>query len=239
MLRAIGYIRVSTPRQGKSRLGIEAQEEALAQYCRITGTVIERVYYEVKSGRKKRKPRPELMKALKDCRENGLDLVISTQNRLARDIDLVHTLMESAVKFFSADKPHATRYDIYRQAVNDEEESEIISKRTIDALQAAKRRGVKLGTYAATLVRNMRQRSNDFTVSMIPKIEQLRALGYTTEPQILTQLRRRRIPPLRGRGYRWHASTVHYLLKRIERLKAGDPLKSQGNAISSQQMQAQ
>src|SRR5690242_9284309 len=117
MLKAIGYIRVSTPRQGKSRLGIEAQEESLAEYCRITGTVIERIYYEVKSGRRKRKPRPELMKALQDCRENGLDLVISTQNRLARDIGLIHTLIESAVKFFSADKPHATRFDLYRQAV--------------------------------------------------------------------------------------------------------------------------
>ena len=218
MTKAVAYYRVSTKRQGRSRLGMEAQEDAVALYCKFTGTEVVKKYFEVESGKKTN--RPILKKAVRYCRKHGFILIIAKIDRLARNALLVASLIQSGIKIVAADKPLADELELLEDAIKAQRDGERISKNTTDALQAAKRRGVVLGKNAKELVRLVRQQSYDHTVAMIPKIDQLKAEGYTTEPQILVQLKKRRIPPLRGPGYRWHPSTVHYLLKRIEKLKS-------------------
>jgi DNA invertase Pin-like site-specific DNA recombinase len=231
MPQAVAYYRVSTKRQGTSRLGIEAQEEAVSLYSKLTETEVVKKFFEVESGKKNN--RLILKKAVRYCRKHGFVLIIAKIDRLARNAFLVADLIQSGIKIVAADKPLADELELLEDAIKAQRVGDTISKNTRDALQAAKRRGVILGKHAAILVQNIRQQSRDHTLSMIPEIEKLRKEGYTTEGNILAQLKKRRIPPMRGPGYRWHPSTVHYLLKRIEKIQSPEKATKSYPAIPS------
>lgn len=138
----ISYLRVSTDRQGKSGLGLEAQQEAIRGYLRGIHPLKE--FTEVESG--KRADRPQLLEALDACQSMGATLVIAKLDRLARNVAFISNLMESGVDFVACDFPQANRLTIHILAAVAEHEREMISVRTKEALKAAKARGVKLGT---------------------------------------------------------------------------------------------
>lgn len=210
MEKAVAYFRVSTPRQGKSRLGLDAQKEAVETYTQANGIRITREYYEVESGRKKQ--RPVLKTALKFCRKTDATLIIANIDRLARNALLVASLIESKVKFVAANKPYAEPLDHLEDACKAEREGKAISKRTKDALQAAKKRGVELGKNGKLLAAANRQAAFDFRLKMRPVVEGLKVEGFRTIEAIAKELNKRRIPTYR-RGAKWHKSTVHYLFK--------------------------
>ena len=82
-MRFVAYLRVSTSRQGRSGLGLEAQEQQVSAYVTsITGQVLE-TFVEVESG--KNCDRPRLAAALAACRLRQATLVIAKLDRLARD----------------------------------------------------------------------------------------------------------------------------------------------------------
>lgn len=54
MKQAIAYYRVSTSRQGKSGLGLEAQQDAVEQYCSVNDYNLIKQVIEVQSTRKYR-----------------------------------------------------------------------------------------------------------------------------------------------------------------------------------------
>ncbi len=142
--RFVAYYRVSTDKQGKSGLGLEGQEAAVAEYaCQDGGRVI-CDYVKVESGRNG--DRPELAKATAHARRSKATLVVAKLDRLARNMALTSTLMESGVDFVACDNPHANKFTIHILAAVAEHEAEQISQRTKVALAAAKRRGVKLGS---------------------------------------------------------------------------------------------
>lgn len=141
MQKFVTYLRVSTARQGRSGLGLEAQREAVAGYAR-QGRIL-REYVEVESG--KRVDRPQLELALKECKLTGATLVVAKLDRLARNVEFTARLMNSGADFVAADMPEANRLTIHIIAAMAEHEREQISQRTKAALAAAKRRGVKLG----------------------------------------------------------------------------------------------
>jgi DNA invertase Pin-like site-specific DNA recombinase len=141
--RFIAYFRVSTDRQGRSGLGLEAQKEAVRHYlASIDGTLIAE-YTEIETG--KRNDRLELQKALITCRRQKAKLVIAKLDRLSRNVAFIAAVMDSGVEFVACDNPHATRLTLHVLAAVAEHEREMIAARTKAALQVAKTRGVKLG----------------------------------------------------------------------------------------------
>jgi len=144
MADIIAYYRVSTKQQSDSGLGLEAQKAAVEAYARQAGARILSSYREVESG--KLAERPELAKALAHARRSKATLVVAKLDRLARNVAFLSALMRSGVDFVCCDNPHANKLTIHILAAVAEDEAERISARTKAALQAAKARGVKLGS---------------------------------------------------------------------------------------------
>lgn len=132
----ITYYRVSTQRQSDSGLGLDAQRYATENYLKTIGGVIQEEFIEVESG--KRSNRPQLLSALRACKETGATLLIAKLDRLARNVHFISGLLESGVRFVAVDMPTADRFTLHIYAAMAEEEGRRISERTRAALAAAK-----------------------------------------------------------------------------------------------------
>src|SRR5919107_4586224 len=141
--RFVAYYRVSTDKQGRSGLGLEAQRDAVRCYLNGGNWTLADAVTEVESG--KRNDRPELDRALALCRLYGATLVVAKLDRLARNVAFISKLMESGVDFVAVDFPQANRLTVHILAAVAEHEAAMISQRTKAALAAAKARGKKLG----------------------------------------------------------------------------------------------
>lgn len=139
----VAYYRVSTVKQGRSGLGLEAQRTVVQSFLTGNGGAVVAEYVEVESGRKK--DRQELQKAINHARITRSKLVIAKLDRLARNVSFTAALMDSGVEFVCCDLPQANRFTIHVMAALAEMEAEMISARTKAALAEAKKRGVKLG----------------------------------------------------------------------------------------------
>jgi len=142
-MKAVAYYRVSTAAQGRSGLGLEAQQAAVRDYCQRTGGKLLHEFTEVESG--KDNHRPKLAEALSLCRLTGATLLIAKLDRLSRNAAFLLTLRDSGTSFVAVDMPEANSVTVGIMAVIAEEERRAISARTKAALAAAKARGVKLG----------------------------------------------------------------------------------------------
>ena len=148
----VSYFRVSTDKQGKSGLGLEAQKSSVGHYIeKYHGEVLDS-FTEIESGKKA--DRPELEKALRRCKLTGATLVIAKLDRLSRDVAFIANLQKSKVEFVCVDMPDANTLTIGMMAVLAQYERELISERTKAGLAAAKKRGVKLGNPTLHMVRN-------------------------------------------------------------------------------------
>ena len=207
--KLVAYYRVSTAKQGASGLGLEAQKEAVSAYLNGGRWSMVDEVTEIESG--KRNDRPALAKALSLCRLHGATLVIAKLDRLARNVNFISTLMEDKdVDFVAADFPTANRLTIHILASVAEHEAEMISKRTKDALAAARARGVVLGgdragtlakharkgTRASATVRSATARRR--AADVLPVIESIKADGTVTLAGIAETLNGRGIPAPRG-----------------------------------------
>jgi DNA invertase Pin-like site-specific DNA recombinase len=142
----VAYLRVSTAKQGRSGLGVEAQREAVRQFVAgRAGKIIAPEFVEIETG--KRDDRPELEKALKRCRLTDATLVVAKLDRLSRNAAFLMTLRDSGVEFVAADLPEANTMTVGVMAVVAQHEREAISQRTKAALAAAKARGTVLGGF--------------------------------------------------------------------------------------------
>src|SRR3954453_14936005 len=139
----VSYLRVSTDRQGKSGLGLEAQRKAVADFLNGGRWDLIDEFVEVESG--KRDDRPKLAEALALCRLHNAVLVIAKLDRLSRDAAFLLGLQKAGVRFVAADMPEANEMVVGIMAVVAQAERKMISTRTKAALAAAKARGVRLG----------------------------------------------------------------------------------------------
>lgn len=201
----VAYYRVSTDRQGKSGLGLEAQQAAVRDYLnggnwKLAGEII-----EIESG--KRADRPKLAEALRLCRIHGATLIIAKLDRLARNVAFVSALMESGVEFCAVDFPQANRLTVHILAAVAEHEAAMISARTKAALQAAKARGKALGGFRgvapdddarAAAVEARRSVARDRAADVAPIIAEIKEAGHTSLGAIARELSARGIPTSRG-----------------------------------------
>jgi DNA invertase Pin-like site-specific DNA recombinase len=213
--RFVAYYRVSTDRQGRSGLGLEAQQKAVRDYLHGGAWELAGEYVEVESG--KRSDRPELARALEACRKQKTRLIIAKLDRLSRNLAFVATLMESGVEFVAVDNPHATKLTIHILAAVAEHEREAISERTKAALAAAKARGTRLGTRdPAGAVRRMaaahRAKAKQFAANVLPIIREVQAVGHTSANSIAGQLNARKVAT--ARGGQWTHVQVLQILER-------------------------
>ncbi len=214
MNAAIAYYRVSTDQQGRSGLGLEAQQEAVRLFAEREGYQVTTHYTEIESGRKNK--RPQLLAALEQCRKKRATLIIAKLDRLGRNVAFIANLMESRVQFKAVDNPHADELMIHLLAAFAQHERKQISTRTKDALQAAIRRGVELGKHGKEVLSQQNsEAANEFAERMRPIIKEIEQEGMTTIRAIRDELNHRAIPTYRSQGEIWHIATVHRLVKRI------------------------
>jgi DNA invertase Pin-like site-specific DNA recombinase len=197
----IAYFRVSTDRQGKSGLGLDAQREAVMNYLNGGRWTLVDEFTEVESG--KRNDRPELEKALTTCKKQKAKLVIAKLDRLSRNLAFIATLMDSGVEFVAVDNPHANKLTIHILAAVAQHEREIISARTSAALKAVKARGKQLGNPKLAEARRQaaaaRKNSADrFSANVLPVIAEIQRSGIQSLRGIARALTARGIATARG-----------------------------------------
>ena len=211
----VAYYRVSTDEQERSGLGLDAQRKAVIDFINGGAANLIAEFTEIESG--KRNDRPQLAEALKLCRKEKAVLVIAKLDRLARNVAFISNLMESGVDFQAVDMPDANRLTVHILAAVAEHEREMISQRTKAALQAAKARGVKLGSPdpgkgSAIGVAANKGKADRFAANVVPIIREIEASGVTSNLGIAKALNARGIPT--ARGGQWYDSTVKNVLNR-------------------------
>lgn len=208
----VAYVRVSTSEQGRSGLGLEAQQKAVRDYVEAQGGRMAAEFVEVESGAKN--DRPQLAAALARCRRERATLVLAKLDRLGRRVSLVAGLMDADVPFIDASNPNASRLELHLRAAIAEEERRLISERTKAALAAAKARGTVLGNPELDAINQARVTDAvDFAETIRPHVEAIRAGGITSGQGIADALNESGVET--PTGGRWHRTSVVRLLKRL------------------------
>lgn len=216
------YTRVSTREQCTSGLGLEAQRAKAMSYLNGGDWRIVAEFQEVESG--KNNQRPQLARAMAECRLRGATLLIAKLDRLSRDAHFLLGLEKAGVDFVCADMPSANKLTVGIMAVVAEQERELISQRTKDALAARKARGLKLGNPAnltAAARAEGRARAAEVKCAkasarwadLAPILAEIRSGGARTQRAIADALNGRGIPT--PRGGRWSGAQVHLTLKQM------------------------
>jgi DNA invertase Pin-like site-specific DNA recombinase len=223
-IRLVAYHRVSTARQGRSGLGLEAQKAAIDSLARDRDATVTATFTEVESG--KRTDRPELIRALHLAKVTGATLAIAKLDRLSRNAAFLLTLRDSGVRFIAADMPEANDLTVGIMALVAQQEREAIARRTKEALAAARARGTRLGNPngaaalrragrgGAALRATVSANADRHARELEPVLADIRAAGHATLRSIAAELNARGI--LTRRGGRWHVSNVSNLLARLE-----------------------
>lgn len=221
MTQAVAYYRVSTARQGRSGLGIEAQRAAVQRFAEAEGITIIGEHTEIETGKgaDALERRPELAGALGEARKAKCPVVVAKLDRLSRDVHFISGLMAHRVPFIVAELgADADPFMLHLYAALAEKERALISARTRAALAAKKLQGVKLGNprnidQAAAKGRDAQRAAADqFAANVLPIIESIKAAGATSLDAIAKALNARGIRT--ARGGRWHSTTVRNLLTR-------------------------
>lgn len=189
----VAYYRVSTHKQGLSGLGLDAQQASVSHYLQDINHHLMAEYTEIETGKGSNAldKRPQLREALEYSRKHGATLIIAKLDRLARNVHFVSGLLETGVEFIAADIPQANKVMIQMYSVMAEWERDQISIRTKAALDAARKRGVKLGSAGAkNLSRNIVERKNasiSFAHKLSDLIDSLKKAGLS-QRKIVKQL---------------------------------------------------
>lgn len=230
----VAYLRVSTDRQGRSGLGLEAQRAAIARFAETEGFQLVAEFGEVETGKgtDALAQRPELRAALDAARRAGCPVVVSKLDRLSRDVAFIAGLMAQQVPFIVTELgADADPFMLHLYAALAEKERRMIGERTRAALSAAKARGVtlgrrpgfrpegmpdaKAGAAASAAVRV--QAANRAAGQVAPVIRELEGAGLSLNA-IAAELNRRGVSTPRGGA--WTATAVRRVLARLEGAEA-------------------
>lgn len=217
----ISYLRVSTAKQGRSGLGIEAQRNAILAFAKREGFEVVREYVEYESGKgtDALDRRPVLAEALGDARKIKASVVVTKLDRLSRDVAFISGLMSQKVPFIVAELgADADPFMLHLFAALAEKERAMISSRTKVALAAAKERGVRLGNPDIALAREkalvgLVDAADRYAKSLEPTLRAIQAVGVTSLRGIARELKARKVET--RRGGQWTPVQVGDLMRRL------------------------
>jgi DNA invertase Pin-like site-specific DNA recombinase len=222
--RYVAYYRVSTRKQGRSGLGLEAQRASVCGFLKSVSGTLFGEFTEVESGT--RKDRPQFNEALRLCRVFDATLVIAKLDRLARNVALTAKLMEGEVEFVAADFPQANRLTIHLLAAIAEYEAKLISERMKAAIKAVQARGRSWGGYRNAKTAHLAdarlkanegriRRAKARAIDLAPLAGQMREKGMSLK-RMCVELDRLGIRTRQNRG-KWYIGAV----RKIFLLSAG------------------
>ena len=209
MERAIAYLRVSTQRQHRSGLGLEAQRATIERFAASKSLTIMAEYIEAESGKgcDALDKRPRLAAALAAAKAAKCSVVVAKLDRLSRDVAFVAGLMAQRVPFIVAELGRdADPFMLHLYAALAEKERRLISERTKAALAAKKATGVVLGNprnlaAAGELGRTApRESAEDLAQRLAPVLRAVRSEGSTTHRSKAEALRGVSNPQEAGSG---------------------------------------
>jgi DNA invertase Pin-like site-specific DNA recombinase len=206
----VAYYRVSTARQERSGLGLDAQRRKVAEFVAERGDLIGE-FVETQSG--KRDDREELAKAIETAMESHAALVVARLDRFSRSVSFISGLMERGIGFQVAEMPNATDFQLHIHAACAQEERRLISERTRAALHEARKRGVVLGKAGKIRAAANKQLADRFARIMEPHLKLMIDMNYSYSAMSRF---------LNGEGVRsfrdkiFYPSTVRYIVKRLE-----------------------
>jgi DNA invertase Pin-like site-specific DNA recombinase len=208
----IAYYRVSREKQGRSGLGLEAQQARAENFCRLEGFTIAETFIEVETakGADALERRPQLAAALARARKLKCPVIVAKLDRLSRNVAFIAGLMEQRVPFIVAELGLGVDpFMLHIYAAVAEKEREQIALRTKEALAAAKARGVKLGN--AALAPANAAIALEFAESIraqlapVINLSASRIARYLNTQGVATP-----------NGAKWHAATVIRLINRLK-----------------------
>jgi DNA invertase Pin-like site-specific DNA recombinase len=212
MKPAIAYTRVSTAQQGKSGLGLEAQQAALARFAEAEGYKLVQTFEEIETGKgaDALDRRPQLAAALKAARQHKAPIIVAKLDRLSRDVHFISGLMTHRTPFIVAELgADCDPFMLHLYAALAEKERRLISQRTRDALAAKKAQGVKLGGITAGSIKN-----RDEAAARAEVLRPIFAeLGDVSAREIARVLNERNVPTPSGAP--WSAVTVIRVRQRL------------------------
>ena len=218
----VTYLRISTARQGRSGLGLEAQQKAVADYLSTGQLNLIEEFVEIESGTNSK--RPKLLEAIELCQASSSRLLVAKLDRLARDAAFLLNLKDAGIDFIAADMPEANRLTIGIMALVAEQERDAISKRTKAALAAAKARGQQLGAYRNDVFVGRRGTAQDAekareartalfqvrTTQKLPMLKRIDPDGTRSTRAIASELNRMSVATVSGKGS-WSSNSVRRL----------------------------
>jgi DNA invertase Pin-like site-specific DNA recombinase len=209
---AIAYIRVSTQRRGRSGLGLEAQQSALARFAAAKGFDLAGTYQEVETakGEDAMERRPQLAAAIKAARKLKAPIIVAKLCRLSRDVHFISGLMLHKVPFIVAEPgADADPFMLHVYAALAEKERRLISERTRAALAEAKKQGAKLGGITAKSIENQKAAAQR-AEALRPVLAGLAGMSHRKMAAELNAL-----GVATPAGGQWHAVTVKRVLSRL------------------------
>jgi DNA invertase Pin-like site-specific DNA recombinase len=210
-MQAVGYYRVSTGRQGRSGLGLEAQKAAVEAFAKAEGYELAQEFVEVETGKgaDALERRPQLAAALAAARKRRCSIIVAKLDRLSRNVHFIAGLMQERVPFIVAELGNdVDPFILHLFAALAEKERALISRRTKDALAAAKARGVQLGN--PELAAANRAAARERAEALRPVLIELRDLSANAAA---IEFNRRGVPT--PAGGKWHAKTVLRVRRRL------------------------
>jgi DNA invertase Pin-like site-specific DNA recombinase len=209
---AIAYTRVSTASQGRSGLGLDAQQAALARFAEAEGFDLIETFTEVETGTGSNAldRRPQLAAALKAARQHKSPIIVAKLDRLSRDVHFISGLMTHKTPFIVAELgADADPFMLHLYAALAEKERRLISQRTKDALAAKKAQGKKLGGVRAKSIQTQ-QEAMARAEALRPILDELKGMSATA---IAVELNKRNVSTPNGGA--WHAGSVIRVQRRL------------------------
>lgn len=218
MVKYVTYKRVSTKEQGKSGLGLEAQERDISIFLETYSpepweTIGD--FIDIQSGGDD--DRPELQKAITVAKKEKATLLVSKLDRLSRKVSFIAGLMDDKqLSFKVASMPQADKFQLHIYAALAEQERDFISQRTKAALAEAKANGKTLGGLRdKTMKRNivLKAQADKRASKLESIIVPLKERGDSLR-QIADALNEAGITTTRG--HQWQAPQVQRVLARLQ-----------------------